>query len=86
MADLTLKNCVKAKDFIKNLSDEKQRTYFEFYLNQNSILQEHLIINLNPDKKNQNETLSTGHLIISLDVLGRLLMDFNKQYEKGHLQ
>ena len=38
MADLTLKNCVKAKDFIQNLSDEKQRTYFEFYLNQNSIL------------------------------------------------
>ncbi len=86
MADLTLKNCVKAKDFIKNLSDEKQRLYFEHYLNQNPILQEHLIINLDSEKKNQNETLSTGHLIVSLDVIGRILMDFIKTYGTEYSQ
>ena len=85
MKDLTLNNCILAQNFSKSLSDKGQRFYFEFYLRKNPELREGMVINLNIEVKNQNEQLSTGHIIISLDTLGKILMDFIKQYENGHL-
>lgn len=86
MADLTLKNCILAKDFTEKLSDTNERIYFEHYLNLNSVLKENLVINLDVNIKNQNETLPTGHLIVSLDVIGRVLKDFIQTYGSSHSQ
>ena len=71
--EIILKNCIRANEYIDKMRHISDRNALESYFEYDDEVIRNVIINLDPNVINQSLQLETGHMLISLNLIEKII-------------